>query len=65
MDERKDIVNQRQIKRRADKASAQLSFPENWLKLVSGIDDEPLAKRRKSEFVLFLRFIFIKKETLT
>jgi len=32
---------------------AQSSFPKDWAELVSGIGEEPLAKRRKSEIVLF------------
>ena len=62
MDERKDIVNQRQIKRRAEKASAKFSSPEEWVELIFN-DEEPLPKRLKSEFVLF--WLIQKKVTLT
>ena len=70
MDERKDIVNQRQIKRRAEKASAKFSSPEEWVELIFN-DEEPLPKRLKSELVRLVRCFVLafhliqKKEILT
>jgi hypothetical protein len=49
MDERKEIANRRQLKRRAEHASSSLRFPGDWAEILTDGVEYPTSKRPRGE----------------